>query len=510
MLHKTTLLGLLISALPLCGTFAQSAAQPQAGGVGASEPRFKAIRSISGSKGTAQGGRYIMEDPRTIFYIPQDKQVIVYFDWEGPLGPHKFEALWKNPEGRVAVITDFSYEARDKRFGGFFTLLLGDNVPTGIWTLEARVDGEAAGAHSFQVLAGERPPGEEVKPARVLLAPAQIYQRAQAGTVFVESYRSSGEKLNTGSGFVIGEDLIATAFQVIDGASHLQVVFPDGRSERTEQIAAWNRRQDWAIVKATTGAATKLQRAAAESLAVGDRCYSLDTPGDRTRVILDMDIIGKNSYPEAGERLNISHAPGPRSTGAPLLNEYGEVVGVIGGTLLPGSSLVPSSQIGSYFSFSAMQGGFRGALAVPIHLVSMSGSRTATLGEMAQGGLLTVPLTGQWNVLSGSLGRTVDKKTGYPNLAGETHEFSKKDAQFTLLMSWDPKEKRKGMVTVRFFDLNNRSLGASKPSKIDLKPGDFKQLTWTVPITTLRAGTYRLDVFIDNHPVWRTFFRMTE
>ena len=132
------------------------------------------------------------------------------------------------------------------------------------------------------------------------------------------------------------------------------------------------------------------------------------------------------------------------------------------------------------------------------------------LAELAQAGILTVPLTGEWNMLSGSLGRSVDKKSGYPNLAGENHVFAHSDGQFTLLISWDPKERRRGMVTVRFFDLHNRPLGQSKPSKVDLKPGDYKQLAWTVPIATLKPGTYRLDVFIDAEPVWRTFFRLTE
>lgn len=241
------------AGLLLALSVANISAWAQAGGVAASAPSFRAVRSVSGTKGAPQGGRFIMEDPRTIFYLSQDRQVIVYFDWEGPAGPHKFEAMWKNPEGKVTVITDFSYSPRDTRFGGYFTLLLSDTVQTGIWTMEARIDGEVAGSHAFQILAGERPPGEAAKPVRIALTPAQAYQRAVGGSVFLEKLNASGERLRTGSGFFVSDDMIVTAFQVIDGASKLRAVLPDGSAMEVTQVMAWNRRQDWAVLKVPEG-----------------------------------------------------------------------------------------------------------------------------------------------------------------------------------------------------------------------------------------------------------------
>ena len=64
---------------------------------------------MSGSKGSQQGNRYIIEDPRSVFYIPADHQVIVYFEYEGPIGSHRVEGLWKRPDGKVGTISDFTY-----------------------------------------------------------------------------------------------------------------------------------------------------------------------------------------------------------------------------------------------------------------------------------------------------------------------------------------------------------------------------------------------------------------
>ena len=57
----------------------------QAGGVQASGPRVKVIRTVAGTKGSAKGAVFVIADPRTQFYVPDDRQVIVYFEWEAPL-----------------------------------------------------------------------------------------------------------------------------------------------------------------------------------------------------------------------------------------------------------------------------------------------------------------------------------------------------------------------------------------------------------------------------------------
>ncbi|HXG68733.1 MAG TPA: serine protease, partial [Blastocatellia bacterium] len=309
--------------------------QPAAG-VRAAEPKFRLLRSLSGTKGVDQDGRFLIEDPRSAFYIPDDKQVIVYFEWEGPPGPHRFEGLWRNPEGKVVMMSEFSFDAPDRQFAGYFTMLLGANAPTGLWATEARVDGEAAGVHTFQIIAAARP--ADALPARRILSRAEIYQRAAAASVFIESLKRTGERQNLGSGFFINEGLVLTTFQALDGAALLRVILPDGRRLETKEVLAWNRRQDWAILKVQSGKVAALGRAAPGSWAVGDRCYSLDVPTEGNRVILEGSLIGKHNPTGAGERLNVSFSPGRWALGSPLLNEYGEVIGLIGGSLIPGAA----------------------------------------------------------------------------------------------------------------------------------------------------------------------------
>jgi len=51
-----------------------------------------------------------MDDPRSVFMVGKHAKVIVYFEWEGPVGPHHFEGLWKSPEGKIVLISHFRPE----------------------------------------------------------------------------------------------------------------------------------------------------------------------------------------------------------------------------------------------------------------------------------------------------------------------------------------------------------------------------------------------------------------
>jgi hypothetical protein len=506
-------LGIGIALVLSCGgLFAQAPPQqaPPAGGVQASGSKYRVLRSVSGSKGSQQAGRYVIEDPRTVFYIPADKQVIVYFEWEGPPGHHRFEGFWKNPDGKVSVISDFEYDSRERRFGGYWSLLLGETMQAGLWMLEAHVDGEVAGTHSFQVVAAAKPTELNAAPARNPLTQAEIYKRASAASVFIEKLNAVGERLSTGSGFFVGENLVATTFGVIDGASALRVILFDGRTISTSQILAWDRRQDWVILQVEAGETPKLLRAPADSWAIGDRCYSLDVPAESNRVILDADIIGKNTFPIAGERINLNFGASHAAAGAPLLNEYGEVIGMMGGALLPGSGSLEGTRFGYSPGALHVAGAYRGALAVPITQVKLNPPHRATLADLAATGVMIPPLVAHRHVMSGTLARSIDRNSGIQRALDERYEFTHKDGQFYAFLGWDPKERIKGMVTLRAFDIDNRLVAESPPKKLELRPGEPIFLDWKFPITSLPPGIYRLDVTLNNEPAWRTFFRIKD
>ena len=486
----------------------QPPAQPLSGGGQAAESAFRMVRSISGSKVVDNGGRYSIEDPRSVFYVPADKEVDVYFTWEGPLGPHHFEGLWKKPDGKLLMISDFDYKADQPRFGGYFRMLLGETPPTGVWTLEARIDGEMVGTHNFQIIAAARP--DAPLPARRMLIPADIYKRAAAASVFIENLNQLGERRSQASGFFIEPDRLITAFQAVDGASKVRIVTPDGRRVEANEVVAWNRRQDWIILRVDAGQLPTMQPAATESWAIGDRVYVLDVPAEGNRVLIETSIIGKQSLSGgAGERISVGDNLSRRSLGSPLLNEYGEVIGLIGGNMIPGSAFVEDLA----FSARSLAGTTRGTLAIPESLIgkATTGGSPTTIENLASSGQFMPALSGNDNVLSGTLSRSVNRKTDPPQPIEERSEFARRDATAMLLVTWLPREKRKGIPSLRLFDLDNRLLSESPgKKKISVSPQKLSYSGWEVPLGNLPSGIYRLDVTLNTDTVWRTFFRIVE
>src|SRR6185295_15689609 len=151
----------------------------------------------------------------------KDSKVIVYFEWEGPLGPHHFEGLWKGPEGKIVLISDFRYEAKSPRFSGYWTMLLSEGTPSGEWNLETRIDGEPAGNLAFVVTGS---PVAHAPPRLQPLSLADLYRKA----------------IQKSTGFWVGDGQVLTSFESIDGAASLRIS-TSGTQMQTDRVLAWNR-----------------------------------------------------------------------------------------------------------------------------------------------------------------------------------------------------------------------------------------------------------------------------
>lgn len=481
-----------------------AAALAQTGGaVQPTESKYRLVKSITGSKGEDQAGRFVILDPRTIFYVPDDKKVIAYFEWEGPLGLHHFEALWKNPQGKVSIVSDFRYDAKQRRFAGYWELLLSDSMQTGVWTVEARIDGEAAGVHNFQIISAAKPAIAE--DTRRLLSLSELYKKATAATVKVENLGETGNVQREGLGFLVDDGSLVLAFQTIDGAARLRLTPNNGAPIETDQVVALNRWEDWAVLRVPlTG--EKLQRAKEGSWAVGDRCFTLNVSESGGRVIVDGQITGIQKVARAGERLSIASTLDRRAVGAPLVNEYGEVVGLMGGVPFPGAFSGGDTVV----STAAIRLNPFPSSAVPTSQVSSQGSPTPVAQWAAAGHFMpaVLPLV---NVMRSGVARKVVFNNGYPDTQDERSDFKRIDKQVTVYVVWSPEKKVKGVGRFRLYGSNNNLLLESKPSKLNFDPNDrMVSSTWNLPVGQLPPDIYRVDVSLDGNTIWRGFFRISE
>jgi len=299
---------------------------------------------------------------------------------------------------------------------------------------------------------------------------------------------------------------VLTAFEVIDGATKVRIL-TQGKLVDVNEVQAWNRRQDWVILKISLENAQSLSRAATP-IGITDRCFFLDAATENNRVLTETFLIGTQELGAAGQRLNIADPFDRRAVGSPLLNDYGEVIGIVGGSLLAGA--FPGDTV--YASRNATLGAVtRGGLAIPISLVNDSTGSPTTIAQLAATGQFMPALSATQNVLSGTLSRGLNRKADPPRVIEDRYEFARGDQQLIVFVTWLPEEKRKGVPALHVFDLDNRLIfeNAGK-KKITVNTNRLSYTAWEVDVATIRPGIYRVDVLLDSDTVWRTFFRVVE
>jgi len=460
--------------------------------------RFHLVRSVSGSRGTQDGNRFLIEDPRVAFQAGTDRQVLVLFEWDGPAGMHRCEGRWKDPSGNVAFTSASDIEAAGPRFGVYWGLSIPDTVAAGTWVLEAVIDGQPAGVHAFQVLA-EAPP--DTAPARRALAINEIYQRGLGSTRTLEVLDAAGARLPTTSGFFLTSDLVSTSFEGINGAHAVRVMSPDGRLLETTAIAGWNVGEDWALLR-FPGAKAEPVALTPERPRVGDRAFVLDASGGSGRVIVDTAFIGST----VGGDFRVGSIVSPASLGAPVFNEYGEVVASI-----RGSGVAGGNQTNLYLLADAgIPVEARGSRARAPVSAGDAAPASRSLAELDAAGVFVRPLVRSTHAVDGVIDSKVHEKGEMPLFHERRTRFSRKDTECVVTVRWLPLDKEDTTGHFELYDATNRHLDATEPVRLKLRRGKLFAQYWKIPLAPLPPGLYRVDLVAGSNTVWRSFFYLAD
>jgi hypothetical protein len=455
------------------------------------------VRSTSGTRGVQQGSRYVIEDPRTAFSPDKDRQIVVYFEWEARPGSHHCEARWKDPTGRVVLVSPIDYQATVRRFGIYWTMALPETATRGLWAVEAVVDGQPAGTHTFEIGTAA---AAAATPARPILSSAEIYKRAVASMATIEALGTGGEVLTQGPALAFDGNHVIVGYSVIESANGLRVRLPSGRLHETRELAGWNRRQGWAIVPAPGHGLPVLPRSTAV-MAVGDRVFAVHSGEDGSRLIAEAAIVGQEQG--ASERFRVG---APLATGSPLLDDRGDLVGLaFGGSVEEG--LGPAMMITSFGSARLPAGN----LVVPSPRLPTAAAAPVPLAELARRGELIAPVAaGRRHVISGVFAGRVERGGAVPMPLDQRFVFSRKENQASVFVQWDPKEKKDSVTWFEVYDSDYKKIGRGEATKIKMRPGQLFFTAWAFNIAALPPAVYRVDMILDDEPVWRGYVRITE
>ena len=178
--------------------------------------------------------------------------------------------------------------------------------------------------------------------------PQQIAQKAFRSTVLLVMEDTNGQPLSLGSGFFIGDDQIATNLHVVEGAvrGYAKLVSQETKFN-IEGYTAIDEKRDLIILKAAAFGAQAISLGNSDSAQVGETVYAVGNPRGLEGTF-SQGIIS-SIRPVGNDKLIQMTAPlSPGSSGGPVLNRRGEVIGVSVLTIRDGQNLnfaIPSNYL---------------------------------------------------------------------------------------------------------------------------------------------------------------------
>jgi len=175
------------------------------------------------------------------------------------------------------------------------------------------------------------------------LSVAEVYQTLLPSVVRIETTGGGSSaadakttaKSATGTGVIANADgTILTALHVVDGADAIKVSYADG-TESTAKVASADAKQDIATLTPAKLPETVVPAVLGGGLAVGDDVVAIGNPLGLTASTTSGVVSGLDRVMSRGKSGDISGliqfdaAVNPGSSGGPLINDRGEVVGII-------------------------------------------------------------------------------------------------------------------------------------------------------------------------------------
>ena len=167
----------------------------------------------------------------------------------------------------------------------------------------------------------------------------EIAEKVLAATVYLQMQDSNGATLGFGSGFFVRENLIATNYHVINRAmSGTAKLVGKSITYTIEGVAAIDKTSDLAVLKVTASAIKPLPLGDSDTVRIGEAVYVAGNPKGLEGTFSN-GIISSLRGNSTKEHLQMTAPISPGSSGGPVLNSKGEVIGVSFLTLVGGQNL---------------------------------------------------------------------------------------------------------------------------------------------------------------------------
>jgi hypothetical protein len=217
------------------------------------------------------------------------------------------------------------------------------------------------------------------------LRPQDIARRSFPSVVLIVC-DSGGEGASQGSGFFVAPGLVVTNFHVIENCVRGVARAIDGRKEplAVTEVVAYDKNADLAILRVPEGASVAPLPLASRSVETGEPVYALGNPEGLSGSLSDGLVSNARRSDGTRDLIQISAPISHGSSGGPVVNNRGQVIGVAVGSIEKGQNLnfaIPVSYVRILLTAAGRDvdrvaaSGVDGAWSVPLGLAPVPTAR---------------------------------------------------------------------------------------------------------------------------------------
>ena len=186
----------------------------------------------------------------------------------------------------------------------------------------------------------------------------ELVRRIKPSAVAIETFDSRGEKLSRGSGFFIDTDRIVTNRHVLEGAFRAEVHASSGAMFPVKGVLAVDAEGDLAVLKIDTPSpAIRPLPLDKTSPQEGESVVVIGNPLGLEGSVTNGIVSAVRDIPTFGRIIQITAAISAGSSGSPVVNMQGQVIGIATLQITGGQSVnfaIPSERISQLQVSSAM------------------------------------------------------------------------------------------------------------------------------------------------------------
>jgi tetratricopeptide (TPR) repeat protein len=200
------------------------------------------------------------------------------------------------------------------------------------------------------IVSAPRRPAQDILP--------ELVRRIKPSAVAIETFDGKGEKLSRGSGFFIDTDRVVTNRHVIEGAARAEVHSSTGKVFPVKGVVAVDAEGDIALLKVEAPGnqipPLPLDRTSPQE---GESVVVIGNPFGLEGSVTNGIVSAVRDIPTFGRIIQITAPISPGSSGSPVVNMQGQVIGVATLQITGGQSInfaIPSERISQLQSSTLM------------------------------------------------------------------------------------------------------------------------------------------------------------